>query len=69
MAVFAGAAGNQTLPISGDYGAAAQMIDMSCGPSFVDAGVKSSGTGLDVGRPDGLVGLLGLVMLLMSVLG
>ena len=37
MAVFAEAATNASQPLSVDYGPAAQQIDMTCGPTFVEA--------------------------------
>ncbi|WPG97944.1 Hypothetical protein R9X50_00072700 [Acrodontium crateriforme] len=57
MSVFAAAASNSTQPLSSDYGAAAQQIDVVCGPSFVQQSVKtnaatpissSSGLGLSI---------------------
>ena len=42
MAIFAQAAGNSSLPLSGDYGPAAEQVQMSCGPSFVQASVRTS---------------------------
>jgi len=39
MAIFSNAAANSSQPISGDYVNAAQQIDMSCGPSFVNTTV------------------------------
>lgn len=42
MAIFAQAAGNSSLPLNGDYGPAAEQVQMSCGPSFVQASVQVS---------------------------
>lgn len=41
MALFATAAVNKSLPIAADYVAAAQQIDMGCGPGFVSAAIPA----------------------------
>lgn len=64
MAIFATAASNSTSALSGDYGQAAQMIDMGCGPSFVQESVAV--TGGVVGAPVVTVGI-GIVTV-MSIL-
>jgi len=43
MAIFANTASNSTSALSGDYGQAAQMIDVSCGPKFVEPNVVVEG--------------------------
>ena len=45
MAIFNEAAGNKTQPINGDYASAAQLIDMGCGPNFVNATVPQGAAG------------------------
>lgn len=69
MAIFATAAANSSVPLHMDYTAAAQMIDMNCGPSFVDATVHTSSAGpaAHLGRPSvaGLIGLLALPIFLL----
>jgi hypothetical protein len=42
MSIFNSAASNSSMPISGDYSSAAQQVDMSCGPHFVEASVQKS---------------------------
>ncbi|KAM0715949.1 hypothetical protein Q7P37_008463 [Cladosporium fusiforme] len=71
MAIFAAAAGNSANPLRGDYSQAAQMVHMSCGPGFVEAGVAvsaassplssflSGGAGVNIA---GLVALVGVVL-------
>lgn len=39
MGVFAQSAGNRSQPISGVYKEAAMMINMDCGPGFVNSSV------------------------------
>ena len=65
MAIFATAASNSSQPISGNYGSAAQQVDMGCGPTFVEANVKTSSAG-SISAPSA-VGLLALFGLLMSM--
>ncbi len=47
MAIFNEAASNKTQPIYGDYASAAQLIDLGCGPGFVNATVpQGKGTSM-----------------------
>ena len=63
MNIFAGAASNQTQPVSKTYVGAAQQVDLSCGPEFVQQSVKTSGA------PDrlfqGVTALSGLAVLIL----
>lgn len=45
MAIFASAASNKSVPLNGDYTSAAQQIDMSCGPQFVQPSIEHSSAG------------------------
>ena len=45
MSVFNAAAMNKSQPINGDYASAAQLIDLGCGPGFVNATVPQGGGG------------------------
>lgn len=45
MAILNEAAGNKTQPINGDYISAAQLIDLGCGPNFVNATVPQGAGG------------------------
>jgi hypothetical protein len=63
MQVFAAYATNSSQPLSTDYQSAAEMIDMTCGPRFVDSSVQMSSAG---GRVDwsGSIALLTVVTVL-----
>ena len=54
MSIFNAAASNKTQPISRDYASAAQLINLGCGPGYVNAtvpqGTGSSGTTSGTGR-------------------
>ena len=39
MAILEEAAGNKSQPIAGDYASAAQVIDLGCGPNFVNTSI------------------------------
>lgn len=67
MSIFATAAGNSTQPLNGDYTSAAQMVDMTCGPTFVDASVART-SGASTSGPPGIIGLLTAVAMLFSAL-
>ncbi|KAK0271708.1 hypothetical protein LTR91_003790 [Friedmanniomyces endolithicus] len=41
MAIFATAAGNSSVPLSGDYTSAAQQVDAGCGTQFAEASVEN----------------------------
>jgi hypothetical protein len=44
MAIFATYAGNSSQPSNAVYTPAAQQLDMTCGPTFVEASVQATGT-------------------------
>lgn len=69
MAIFAAAASNKNAPLHKDYVAAAQMVDMSCGPFFVQESVNHTSGAAAVRhlRPSATLGV-GLVSALV-VLG
>lgn len=43
MSIFAAAAGSKRSGFQNNYAQAAQIVDLTCGPSFVEAGVATSG--------------------------
>ncbi|TKA53928.1 hypothetical protein B0A55_12302, partial [Friedmanniomyces simplex] len=49
MAIFATAADNSSVPLSGDYTSAAQQVDAGCGPEFVEASVEMKSAAPAVG--------------------
>lgn len=63
MAVFAQEAGNASLPVSGTYGPAAGLVEMSCGPGFVEpvAAVSSGAASGAVRASGGLLGIVGVL--------
>ena len=42
MAIFEEVAGNKSQPIAGDYASAAQVIDLECGPNFVNTSIPTA---------------------------
>lgn len=75
MAIFAAAAGDSQKPLRGDYAQAAQMVHMSCGPGFVEAGVAVNGAGGSFsmlyksgGGGFNVVGLISLALMALQVL-
>ncbi|KAK5171783.1 uncharacterized protein LTR77_003419 [Saxophila tyrrhenica] len=58
MGVFADYAGDGGQPLSGVYAAAAQQVDMVCGPTFVEANVVVSNGGASSRRLGGWLGVL-----------
>ena len=45
MAVFADAASNRSQPLNLDYVDAANMVNVMCGPTFVNASIPDAGSG------------------------
>ena len=45
MAVFANAASNRSQPLNLDYVDAANMVNVMCGPTFVNASIPDAGSG------------------------
>jgi len=70
MDVFASAAQNRSLPISKTYVTAAQQVDVSCGPNWVQEYVKStkSSAPRSMYPTDTVMPLLGLVIFLATSL-
>lgn len=68
MIVFAAAASNNSVPISGDYASAAQQLDANCGSTFVQASIEATNAACSiVARPFGL-GVVTSIVLLFSLL-
>lgn len=65
MAIFATAAGNSTQPLNGDYTSAAQMVDETCGPTFVDSSVARTSAAFGARQP-GVIGLVTLIAILLA---
>ncbi|MCJ1363184.1 hypothetical protein MMC16_002291 [Acarospora aff. strigata] len=65
MSIFATAASNASQPISSKYVAAAQQIDLGCGPNFVNASIPAtkSSAGRGVSPPPGVGWVNGLLAL------
>lgn len=68
MAIFATAASNASSALSGDYGQAAQMIDIGCGPNFVQQSVAVTGGAVANAPMMSAPALLGLVTILSMIL-
>lgn len=68
MAIFANAASDATQPVSGDYSAAAQLIDTTCGAKFVNASVIVTSAATSINMPGHASGLwlLPLIIALLA---
>jgi hypothetical protein len=67
MSVFAAASGSRQGGFRNNYAQAAQVVDLTCGPGFVEAGLATSG-GSKLGENGGLLmGLAALVAILINV--
>jgi hypothetical protein len=64
MSIFNSAAGNSSMPISGDYVSAAQQVDTSCGSQFVEASVQKSAA--LVQQPTGLLAICALMLMVLA---
>jgi hypothetical protein len=64
MSIFAAAASDRKGDFRGDYAQAAQVVDLTCGPGFVDASVASNG-GAKMGGSS-MVGVVALVAILFN---
>ncbi|KAK3691293.1 hypothetical protein LTR37_018738 [Vermiconidia calcicola] len=62
MAVFATYAGNSSQSLSSTYTPAAEQLDMTCGPTFVQATVQMSSSASTMASGLGLVSLLFMVL-------
>lgn len=67
MAIFAQSAGNKTQPLSGGYGSAASVIQMTCGPTFVQTAVQRSSAAIGVQPFFGFTGSLALLGLFLTI--
>jgi hypothetical protein len=70
MNIFASNAQNQSQPISYTYVTAAQQIDISCGPNWVQESVKStkSSAPRSIYPTDTVMPFLGLIIFLATAL-
>ncbi|KAK3069549.1 hypothetical protein LTR53_012017 [Teratosphaeriaceae sp. CCFEE 6253] len=68
MAIFAAAAGNRSSSLNDDYTAAAQQVDASCGPEFVEASVEMKSAGSAGAMMGPGVWALGVGLLLCGLL-
>lgn len=68
MSIFASAASNKNSHFRGDYAQAAQVVDLTCGPGFVEAGVALSAGAKLSGSSVSIMGLVALVAALVNVL-
>jgi len=71
MAVFDSAAANRTQPVSSTYAAAAQLINVQCGPGFVNASIPApvasgAGSNVRVVEAGGPVGALVLALVVAA---
>lgn len=68
MAIFATYASNSSQPLSTDYGTAAQQLDMTCGPRFVESSVNTNSSSAAFARASGLsfLPLLAILLLVIS---
>lgn len=68
MAVFASAASNNSVPLSGDYTSAAQQVDLTCGPTFVEASVERTNAAVPLTAHPLSLGFLSLIVVLLGLL-
>jgi hypothetical protein len=72
MAVFDAAAANRSQPVASTYVAAAQQINVNCGPGFVNASIPAAASGalsaFGGGVPSPALGLLTLLACALSVM-
>lgn len=67
MSIFAAAAKTKSSGFSNNYAQAAQVVDLTCGPGYVEAGVAYSGAA-KLGEGTGLlIGLTAMVAILINV--
>lgn len=67
MSIFASAASNKQSNFRNNYAQAAQVVDLTCGPAFVEAGVTYSGAA-KLGEGSGLLmGLTAMVAILINI--
>lgn len=66
MSVFAAAADNRQSGFRNNYAQAAQVVDLTCGPGFVEAGVASSGAAKLSQGSGLLIGLTAMAAILIN---
>jgi hypothetical protein len=66
MNIFAGAASNSSQPVSKTYVTAAQQIDVTCGPSWIAATIKTSAAPAKL--VDSITALSGLMVLFVIII-
>ena len=66
MAIFAAAAADRKGDFRGDYAQAAQVVDLTCGPGFVQPGVASN-MGAKTGG-NSMMGLVALAAILLNTI-
>ncbi|KAF2172237.1 hypothetical protein M409DRAFT_17475 [Zasmidium cellare ATCC 36951] len=67
MAIFATTASNSSQPLSKDYTGAAEQVQMTCGPTFVEASVATSAASIPITTSTTLAGALVLLTLIMNL--
>ena len=67
MSIFASAASNKQSNFRNNYAQAAQVVDLTCGPGFVEAGVTYSGAAKLGERSGLLMGLIAMVAILINI--
>lgn len=67
MSLFASTAANSSQPLASDYVAAAQQVDMTCGPSFVQASTQRT-SAASASTPGLGLGVMTLLVVLLSMI-
>jgi hypothetical protein len=67
ISVFAAASGSGQSGVRNNYAQAAQVVDLTCGPGFVEAGLATSGGAKLAGNGGLLMGMTALVAILIVV--
>jgi len=68
MTIFATAASNNSVPLSMDYTAAAQMVDSTCGSAFVEASAAHTSPAATLAYPGALIVFIPLITSIMNFL-
>lgn len=66
MSIFAAAANHKQSSFRNNYAQAAQVVDLTCGPSFVEAGVASSGVAKLGDGSNLLIGLTAMMVVFIN---
>lgn len=67
MAIFAAASGSRQSGFRNSYAQAANVVDLTCGPSFVEAGVATGGGAKVDGSGGLLMGLTAMLAIFLNV--